>query len=800
MKFTLGWLCDHLETDADLETIADKLTAIGLEVEKIEDAAADLAPFTVAEVIEARGHPNADKLSLCTVRAVQGTFEVVCGAPNARTGMKGVFAPVGTTIPGTGMILKPVTIRGVESNGMLCSEMEMGLSDEHEGIIELPADAEFGAPFARVLGLDDPVIEVAITPSRQDCLGVRGIARDLAAAGLGVLKPDVRDAVPGRFESATGVRLDFAAAEADACPLFVGRTIRGITNGASPDWMRRRLKAIGLRPISALVDITNYLTYDRGRPLHVYDIARLSGDIIVRLGRDGEKLEALDGNSYDIDDSHCVIADESRVLGLGGVIGGDHSGCTEATTDVFVEAALFDPLRNAATGRRLSIESDARFRFERGVDPEYTIPGMEAATRLILELCGGEPSELVIAGRVPEWQRTIELRPGRVAALGGLDVPAGESERILGQLGFTVETSGDVLHVSPPSWRSDIEGEADLVEEVVRIKGYDSIPSVAMVNEDAVARPILTPIQKRVRIARRILAGRGMVETVTWSFMSSRFDKLFGGGNPALWLENPISSELDVMRPSLVPNLIAATGRNLDRGFENSALFEIGPQYSDATPAGQSSVAAGVRRGANRERHWSGKPRVVDAIDAKGDALALLAACGIAVDKVQIAAEAPAWYHPGRSAVIRLGPKTVLACFGELHPGVLDSLDVRGPMVGFEVFLEAIPVPRRPSRARPPLDAPDLPSVQRDFAFVVPRAVAAGDIVRAAAGADKSIITNVSIFDVYEGEGIGDGEKSVAVAVTLQPRVKTLTDAEIEAVCDRVAASVTKATGAVLRK
>ncbi|MFQ5533482.1 MAG: phenylalanine--tRNA ligase subunit beta [Sphingomonadales bacterium] len=801
MKFTLSWLRDHLETDADLDTITDKLTALGLEVEEVENPALELAPFTVAKVIEAVKHPNADKLKLCTVETASGIEQVVCGAPNARTGMTAVFAPVGTTIPGNGMVLKPARIRGVESNGMLCSEMELKLSEEHEGIIELPDDAKVGTPFAELLGLDDPVIEIAITPNRQDCLGVRGIARDLAAAGLGTLKPAADQPVPGGFESATRVHLKFSPDKADACPMFVGRTIRGIKNGSSPEWLRRRLTAIGLRPISALVDITNYLTHDRARPLHVYDLAMVSGDICARMGAEGERLAALDGKTYDVDDSICVIADDARAVALGGVMGGEDSGCTETTTDVFVEAALFDPIRTATTGRKLGIDSDARYRFERGVDPAFTIAGMEVATRMILELCGGEASDIVVAGAPPARDKTLTLRPSRVASLGGVDVPANECRRILESLGFTVEHDGENFRVAAPTWRCDIDGEADLVEEVVRVYGYDRIPSVNMEQAEAVARPILKPLQHRVRTAKRTLAGRGLVEAVTWSFMSSRDWTLFGGGDKTLELINPISSELDVMRPSIVPNLVAAAGRNRDRGFNNVALFEVGPQYGDDTPNGQLTLAAGIRLGATGERHWAGPARAVDAFDAKADALAVLAACGVPVDNAQIVSEAPGWYHPGRSGVIRLGPKAILAYFGEIHPATLMKMDIAGPIVGFEIFLDAIVQPRRKSgRTRPRLDAPDLPAVQRDFAFVVAKSVPALDIVRSVKNVDKGLITDVRVFDVYEGPGIDEDQQSVAVTIRLQPRDKTLTDSEIEEIARRIEAAAARKTGAELRR
>lgn len=800
MKFTLGWLKDHLDTTAPIETLVERLTNLGLEVESVTDQAAALRPFTVAYVISAEPHPNADKLRVCVVDTGTEKVQVVCGAPNARAGMKGVFAPSGTTIPGTGLLLKAATIRGVASNGMLCSEREMGLSDEHKGIIELPDDAPVGAPFARVLGLDDPVIEIKLTPNRPDCLGVRGIARDLAAAGVGTLKPLDTTAVPGRFKSPLGVRLDFHPSVANACPLFVGRYVRGVKNGPSPAWLQQRLKAIGLRPISALVDITNYVTFDLGRPLHVFDADTVAGGIHARLARPGETLLALDGKTYTLDDTICAICDDDGVLGLGGVMGGESSGCTPETSNVFVEAALFDPVRTAATGRKLGISSDARYRFERGVDPGFVRTGAEIATRLIQALCGGEAGELVIAGREPEWRRTLTLRPARVHGLGGLDLPEAESVRILNALGFQTGPAGEAIAVEVPSWRPDVEGEADLVEEVTRLAGYDNIPPVPLPALSAVAKPAVNAAQRRGRIARRALAARGLTEAVTYSFLPRAQAELFGGARPELALANPISADLDVMRPSILPNLIAAAGRNRDRGIADAALFEVGPQYADDTIAGQSLVAAAVRAGRSGPRHWAAKPRPADVFDAKTDAIAALAACGVVVEQLQVMDGAPAWYHPGRSGTLRLGPKTALAAFGELHPAVVQAMDAPAPLVGCEIHLDRIPAPRaKGSKARPPLKLSDLPAVERDFAFVVDRAIAADALVKAARGVDKQLITQVAVFDLFEGAGLGEGKKSLAITVRLEPRERTLTDPEIEAVGQKIVAAVVKATGGTLR-
>ncbi|PJK31644.1 phenylalanine--tRNA ligase subunit beta [Minwuia thermotolerans] len=801
MKFTLSWLKEHLDTDANLDEITAKLTAIGLEVEAVEDRAAELKDFTVCRVVEAAPHPDADRLRVCTVDTGAETVQVVCGAPNARTGMKGVFARSGLTVPGTGLLLKPTKIRGVDSNGMLVSEREMGLSDEHTGIIELPEDAVVGQPFAPVMGLDDPMIEIAITPNRQDCLGVNGIARDLAAAGLGRLMAPDLTGPEGKYQSPVGVRLAFEDPEtADACPVYHGCHVRGVKNGPSPKWLQERLLAIGLRPISTLVDITNFVTFDLGRPLHVFDADKVKGDIQVRLGRPGESFMALDGETYEMTGEECVIADDGGAHGFGGVMGGEANGVTAETVNVFIESAWFDPVRTARTGRRHSIDSDARYRFERGVDPESVAWGIRVAARLVTELCGGEPSEIVTAGEIPDTGRTVTLRASRVASLGGVEVDEAECRRILEALGFGVSGSGEAIRVAVPSWRRDIDGEADLVEEVVRIHGYDHIRSAQLPPVSDVARPSLTPGQRNVRTARRVLAGRGMVEAVTWSFLPRAHAALFGGGQDALVLSNPISADLDCMRPSLLANLIAAAGRNADRGAPDTALFEVGPQYRGDGPDEQDTVAGGVRRGQIGARHWAGGPRPADAFDAKADALAALTALGVDAEKAQIAAEAPGWYHPGRSGVIRLGPKLVLAHFGEIHPAVLDALDVKGPLVGFEVFVERAPLPKAGRKTtRPPLKISDYPAVSRDFAFIVDRSVAVAEMIRAARGADRNLIEDVQVFDVYEGASIGEGRKSIALAVKLQPTDRTLTDEEIEQVAGKIVANVTKSTGGVLR-
>lgn len=804
MKFTLSWLKEHLDTDATTDEIADGLLGAGFEVESLVNMADDLAAFKVAKVKEARQHPNADRLRVCDVETVDGMVQVVCGAPNARTGMTGIFAPEGTHIPGTGIDLVRAEIRGVTSSGMLCSEREMMISDDHDGIIDLDDSLPVGMSAAEALGLDDPVFEIAITPNRPDALGVRGIARDLAAKGLGTLKPLDAPDVPGSFDSPVSVALNFDGGDTTPCPLFIGRYFRGVKNGPSPDWLQRRLRAIGLRPISALVDITNFVTYAYGRPLHVFDADKVKGDIQARLSKPGEKMLALDGKEYEFDDAMTMIADDNGPESIGGLMGGEHSGCTEETVNVFLETALFDPVRTAATGRKLQLQSDARYRFERGVDPEFARTGAEIGSRLILDLCGGEASHLVIAGEAPDTSRSYTLRKDRVRTLGGIDVAPDEQKRILGDLGFGVTETDAGFDCAVPSWRPDIHGEADLVEEVCRIVGLDNVPNAPMKRLHAIASPVLTRLQRRTAAARRTLAARGLNEAVTWSFLPEAHAVLFGGGQPELKLANPISSELSDMRPSLLPNLVAAVARNMARGFADVALFEVGQAYAGDAPEDETVRAAGVRRGATMARHWTGEMRDLDAFDAKADALAALEAAGAPVASLQVVAEAPSWFHPGRSGTLQLGPKNQLAHFGELHPRVLDAFDVKAPLVGFELVLDNIPEPRKSDGAsRPALDASDLQAVSRDFAFVLDASVQADKVVRAARGADKALITDVAVFDLFEGdkavEAFGEGKKSLAIAVTLQPREKTLTDEEIDVVAAKVVAQVEKATGGVLR-
>ncbi|OEJ67769.1 phenylalanine--tRNA ligase subunit beta [Magnetovibrio blakemorei] len=806
MKFTLSWLKDHLDTDATLQQVSERLTMLGLEVEGIEERSKGLEDFVVGEVLEAEKHPDADKLQILKVNNGSEILQVVCGAPNARKGLKGVFGASGMYVPGLDVTLKAATIRGVDSNGMMLSEREMGLSDAHTGIVELDESAPVGAAAVDVMGLSDPVIEIAITPNRGDCLGVRGIARDLAASGLGTLKAHGIQAIAGVFDSPIDVKLDFPEDAISACSQFVGRYVRGVKNGPSPKWMQDRLLAIGLRPISALVDITNYSTIDLGRPLHVFDADKVSGNISARLARNGETLLALDGKDYTLDDQMCVIADDQKAEGIAGVMGGEESGCTESTVNVFIESALFDPVRTAATGRKLNLMSDARYRFERGVDNDFAVDGCENATRLVMELCGGEPSKIIVAGDGPNWRKTIAFRPSRVAGLTGVQVDETEMERILTVLGFTVAKSTDSWNVEAPAWRGDMVGEACVVEEIVRVNGYHNIPHVSMERLDALPHPAINPAMRRRRTVRRTLASRGLIEAVTYSFLPSAHADLFapvGGVPDGLRLTNPISAELDVMRPNLLPNLIAAIGRNAAHGLDDGALFEVGPQFAGDAATDQSLVAAGVRAGQAVGRNWASPARQVDAFDAKADAIAALQAAGAPTDNLQVfAAEegGPNWYHPGRSGTLRLGPKTVLASFGEVHPGTLKKMGVKGPLVAFEVFLDNLPkLKDKKSQARPLVKLSAFHSVERDFAFVVDAGVEVAHIVRAAYGADKTLISDVQLFDVYQGQGVAEGKKSVAIQVTLQPFDKTMTDEEIEAIAQKLVSNVEKATGGELR-
>jgi phenylalanyl-tRNA synthetase beta chain len=806
MKFTLSWLKDHLETEAPLDTITETLTRIGLEVEGIEDRAASLRPYVVAHVLSAEQHPNADRLRVCSVDAGDGQpVQVVCGAPNARAGMKTVFAPPGTYVPGKNITLSVGTIRGVESRGMLCSGAELGLGEDSDGILDLPEDAPTGQPYAVYAGFDDPVVEINLTPNRADCTSIHGIARDLAAAGIGVLKHEHQPPMRGEGPCQVPVTLEFEAADRDLCPYFILRRITGVTNGPSPDWMQARLRAIGLRPINALVDITNYITFDRGRPLHVFDAAKVAGGLTVRRARMGETLKALDGKTYALTDDTVVIADANGVESIGGIIGGEATGCDAGTTDVLVESALWDPVNIAQSGRRLGVITDARYRFERGVDPAFTLPGLDLATRLILEICGGTPSHPTIAGEPPETGRVIDFPWTETRRLAGLELSRAEMKVSLETLGFHVAGTGDRVKVLTPSWRADVEGKADLVEEIIRIAGLDLIVAKPLEPlHDTAGQPVLTVLQRRTRLAKRALATRGLVEAVTWSFIPHDDAVLFGGGRADLVLANPIAADLSDMRPSLVPGLLRAAQRNADRGLPDIALFEVGQCFENDQPEGQTIRATAIRRGTAGHhgggRHWDGAASPVDAFDAKADALALLAAFGIPTGGLQVVAGGPDWLHPGRSGTLQFGPKNPVGYFGEIHPRVMKALDLKGQIVGFEITLDAVPLPKyRPTKVKPALALSDFQAVSRDFAFVVPRDVAAGEVVKAAQGAERKLIAGIDVFDIYEGVGIPEGSKSVAIAVRLQPVERTLTDAEIEAVTARIVAEVGRKTGATLR-
>ncbi len=807
MKFTLSWLKDHLDTDASLNEICAKLTAIGLEVEDVDDKAA-FKPFVIAKVVSAEQHPNADKLRVLMVDTGKGDpIQVVCGAPNARAGLIGAFAAPGTYVPGIDVTLAVGTIRGVESRGMMCSEKELEISDNHDGIIDLPADAPVGQSYASYAGLDDPVIEINLTPNRPDCTSIYGIARDLAASGLGTLKTPMAPSFKVEGETPVKVKLELGGDD-HLCPGFALRLVRGVKNGPSPRWMQQRLLAIGLRPINVLVDITNYMTFDQGRPLHVFDAAKVKGNLVVRRATEGEKVLALDTREYTLNPANVVISDDNGVESIGGIMGGEHSGCDENTVDVLIESALWDPMNIAKTGRSHGIITDARYRFERGVDPEYMVPGLERATELVLELCGGTPAKTDVVGYKGYDAKIVDFPFAEVKRLTGLDVSEAEAATILTRLGFTVTGSGERVSVAVPSWRPDVDGKADLVEEVMRIHGVDNIKPAPLESHGAVNGRILTTLQIRSRLAKRALASRGMLEAVTWSFIPKAHAELFGGGAPSLALSNPIAADMSDMRPSLLPGLLAAAQRNADKGYGDVALFEVSGTYENDKPEGQRRVAGGVRRGtatlAGSGRLWSnaakGGGKSVDVYDAKADALAVIEACGLPMGNVQIEPGAPAWYHPGRSGTIKMGPKIVLGYFGEFHPKALGALDVSGALAGFEIFVDAMPDPKKKAtRTKPALDLSSLQAVKRDFAFVVDKTVEAGAIVRAATGADRKLISAVNVFDVFEGASVGEGKKSIAIEVVIQPTDKTLTDEDFEALTGKIVGNVVKTTGGTLR-
>ncbi len=787
MKFTLSWLRDHLETSADVPAISEALTRCGLEVESIEDPSERLGAFLIAEVLAASPHNQADKLQVLSVNTGAGEpVQVVCGAPNARAGMKGVFGAPGTFVPGSGITLKVAAIRGVESRGMMCSMRELELSEEHDGIIELPDEAPVGARYIDWAGLADPVFDVSVTPNRQDCMGVHGIARDLAAMGIGTLRERVIAPVEGGFPCPVPI----AITDVQGCPAFFGRVVRGVRNGPSPAWLQQRLRAVGLRPISALVDITNFLSLDCGRPLHVYDVERLQGGLTARLARAGETIEALNGRTYTLDETMTVIADEAQVHDIGGIMGGMASGASEDTGTVLIEAAYFTPERIGATGRALGINSDARARFERGVDPGFVGPGLELATRMVLELCGGEASDVLAVGTLPLAPRSLAFRPSRVAGLAGLAVDENEQAAILERLGFAVER-GEPWTVTIPSWRRDIDGEEDLVEEVIRIHGLDLVPATPLPRPDGVARPTATPAQRQARRLRRALAAAGFHEAISWSFLPPADAEAFGGA--AFTLENPISADMAAMRPSLLPGLLAAAQRGSDRGLAWIRLFELGSRYgADA----ERPTAALLLAGEARPRDWrQGAAQPPDAFDAKADALAALAVLGVPIDRLSVVAPADGWWHPGRAGRLTLG-KAVLADFGLLHPAVVQRFGLKGAVAAAELYLDSLP-PR--SRKREAWAPPVLQAFTRDFAFLVPATLAADALVRAVQGADKQLIKGARLFDRFTGAGVPEGMVSLAVEVTLQPGEQSLTDAGIEAVSQAIIAAAAK-LGATLRR
>lgn len=793
MKFTLNWLKEYLDTTASLKEITDTLTALGLEVEEVIDRAEMYKGFVIAHIVEADQHPNADRLKQCLVNTGTEQLQVVCGAPNARKGINVVFALPGTTIPANGMVLKKTSIRGVESNGMICSEAELMLSDDSNGIMELPEKVKIGGDFAKYMGFTDPVIEINLTPNRVDAAGVYGIARDLAAAGLGRLKPLPLQPVPGAYDSPVKVHIN----DTKACPVFMGRYIRNVRNDPSPKWLQQYLAAIGSRSISALVDITNFMCIGMNRPLHVFDADKLSGDITVRLAKDGEEFTDLKGNERTLNDHTIVVTDRTGPLAMGGVIGGLDSGCTEGTVNVFIESAYFNPSMIRKTGQEFGIDSDAKYRFERGIDPASCGMGVEMATRMILDLCGGEPSHVVVAGNEPHWRRHITYSPDKVATLGGMNIRAPEQMDILMKLGFEVRDRNDGrLDVSPPSWRNDIDGQADLVEEVLRIKSYDSIPAVSIRSDAAITKSALSLEQKRLSDLRRLCAMRGMNEAVTWSFLSERAHAAFSyKDKETARLANPISVDLSVMRHAQLPNLLDAVKRNADRKMDQAALFETGSVFFGTTPDAQPVVLSGLRGNQARPASWTEKSRPVDFFTAKEDVFALLQQAGLNPDALSVSREAPPWYHPGQSSAVRLG-KTILAQFGMLHPQILQDWEIDFPVAAFEIFTDALPpLKSKKASTKASLTLNPLQPVTRDFAFVVANDIPADAVLKAARNADKKLVTDIALFDVYAGKGMAENHRSLGFTVTLQPQGATLTDAEIEAVSKSIVTAVEKAGG-----
>ncbi|RCL01987.1 MAG: phenylalanyl-tRNA synthetase beta chain [Candidatus Tokpelaia sp. JSC189] len=805
MKFTLSWLKNHLETEKSLEEITDTLTAIGLEVENVDDRSA-FSSFVIAKVLTAEKHPDADKLQVLNVDTGEGKpIQIVCGALNARADLIGVFAPLGAYVPGLDTTLVVRKIRGIKSFGMMCSERELLLSNEHKGIIDLPTDAPIGMPFAAYAGLDDPVIDINLTPNRSDCASVYGIARDLAAAGIGTLKEIGAPSIINQAEkTSVKIELEFNGAES-LCLGFAWRVIKDIKNGPAPKWMQQRLTAIGLHPINALVDITNYLTFDLGRPLHVFDADKINSNLTVRPGRTGERLKALNGKEYVLSSRNCVVADVDGAISIAGIIGGEKTGCDQKTKNIIIESALWNPDSIARTGRELGIISDARYRFERGVDPDFMLPGLEFATQMVLDICGGKSTEAEVIGFEPSAMRKIQFPFSEIKRLTSLDMPEDKIRTILNNLGFKVAGKSKTVIVTVPRWRPDVSEKADLVEEIMRIYGVGRIEPQPLENDLTAQNRILTPLQINIRNARRALACRGMLEVITWSFISEKTAYIFGGGKPELKLANPIASDMSDMRPSLLPGLIKAIQRNVDLGFSDLAFFEVSDIYEGDTPEKQRCVAGGVRRHTEglggSGRFWNGNATAVDVFDVKADAITVLEACGIAGDKLQIESTAPSWYHPGRSGVIMLGLRVILGYFGELHPETLEALDIHSPLFGFEVFIDAVPTAeKKATRTRVPLVLSSFQKVTRDFAFVVNKNVTAARIIRAAAEADKKLIQSVQVFDLFEERNLGTTKKSIAIEVSIQPVERTLTNEDLEILSKKIIDNIIKTSGGYLRK
>ena len=798
MKFTLSWLKDHLDTNKDLNTIVDTLTNIGLEVESVEDKSKDFNDFTVAEVLKAEKHPDADKLKVCMVKSIDGTFQVVCGAPNAREGMKGIFAPENSFIPGTGVKLKKSTIRGVESCGMLVSEREMGISDEHDGIIEVDSKYSLGKKFIEVFNLDDPIIEINITPNRGDCLSVRGVARDLAAAGLGKLKENtIIKNIKGTFDSPVQWEKDFTGEEEYICPGVAGRYFKNVTNKESPAWLQQRLKAIGLRPISALVDITNYITHDLGRPLHVYDADKIKGNLKMRYAKENEICLTLDEEKRECTKEMVVISDDKQLHGIGGIMGGLDSGCSLDTKNVFLETALFDPISVTRTGRHLKLQSDARYRFERGVDPTSIHWGVQAATKMILDFCGGETSYPVQTSILKDNQNIFEFNIDRVKSLGGIDIPKEKQKSILESLGFTILEKDNVFSITIPSFRPDIEGEADIVEEILRIYGFDKIPITNVIDHN-IKKPVLNSELKSFYKIKRAIANSGYIEAVTWSFMDEKIAKLISQN--VIKIKNPISADLDVMRPSNIPNLLVAVNQNKSKMISSGKIFEVGPIFNESLENKQANVATGIAYGNISGNNWNSSKKDFDVFDIKSDLMRILNSLNAPIDNLNYNSIHNNVFHPGKSSSLRIG-KNIIANFGELNPLLLKSFDISNVVVAFEIFTETLSqFQSKKSSTKSAFDNNPFQNVERDFAFLLPKSIKANDIINKIKKIDKKIINKVLIFDVYEGEKIDNELKSIAIRVQLQPLEKTFSEEEIDGISNQIIDIVITSFSATLRK